>query len=270
MPLPSEFNEWEHLQSVIMQVHNRIVRDEFNDADDDNISTPRSSLKTACLLKDSDSILMTLIRYWLFYVDIRKAMDLQTPVYGMPIDSFQSDFTYKPQVKLYFKEDLEDVESGYAPITAEVSFRLYDERYDTFTPSEAQALANRIRSEFSGGGGYRWRKGRIKVSYRRPEQGYQMIITASSDSEAREVIGKVLSLQGHSVDPDYLSISNRASAPPTVPPMEVIYGKSRRLPRKRPVGYVRFQYAELHLWGVPQAITLVDRTGYRPNPLLVA
>ncbi|NJO78820.1 MAG: hypothetical protein HC827_10020 [Cyanobacteria bacterium RM1_2_2] len=270
MPLPQGFSEWEHLQSVLMQVHNRIVRDEFNDADDDDISTPRSSLKTACLLKDNDSILQTLLRYWLFYVDLRKAQDLQTPIYGIPIDGYQSEVAYKPQVKLFFKEDLDDIEPGYAPIRAEITFRLYDERYDTFSPSEAQSLATRIRSEFASGGGYRWHKGRLKVSYRRPEQGYQLIITAFSESEAREVIGKVIGLQGHSVDPDYLTISNRASNPPTVPPMEVIYGKNRRLPRKRPVGWVRFQYAELHLWGLPQPITLVDRTGYRANPLEVA
>ena len=267
MPLPQGFSEWEHLQSVIMQVHNRIVRDEFNDADDDDISTPRASLKTACLLKDSDSILQTLIRYWLFYVDIRKASDLQLPIYAIPTDRYQQQVKFAPQITLYFKEDLEDVETGYSPIDAEISFRLQNERFDTVSQSELNTLATKIRSEFATGTGYYWRKGRVKINYRDPGKGYLLSLNAVSESEGRTVIGKVLDIQGDTIDPSLLTFRSLAVAPPTVPPTESILGKSRRLPRRMPVGNVRFIWAECHLWGIPEPVTLVDRSGRRRKAL---
>ena len=63
MPLPDNFSPWEHLQNVLRQVHNRIVKEEFSDiTDDDDIVTPRGSLKKACLLDDNDSAEMTVFK----------------------------------------------------------------------------------------------------------------------------------------------------------------------------------------------------------------
>ncbi len=273
MSLPDNFSPWEHLQSVLMQVHNRRVRKEFSDVggDDwvDDVSTPRGSLRTACTLKDDDSAIMAFHRMFLFYVMLRHAADIHPPLYTMPSDRYQQDVTFAPQVTLYFREDLDDVEDGYSPIDAEISFRLMGENYTTYTPSEAQVLATRIKTEFSAGGGYRWHKGRVKVTYSRREQGYQLSLNAYSESEARQVINKVLDLQNHSLNEECLTIHNLAQNPPTVPGNHFVYGESRRQPRRRPVGYVRFQWAELHIWGVQNAVTLTDRTYRRRNPLVV-
>lgn len=55
---------------------------------------------------------------------------------------------------------------------------------------------------------------------------------------------------------------------PVKPNKELIYGKQKRPPRRRPVETVKFKYAEMHVWGIPSAITLVDITGNRPAPLV--
>jgi hypothetical protein len=86
MALPDSFSEWEHLQSTLITYHNKGVRAEFADIEpDDALDIPRGSLKRACLLKDDDTVDMTLLRLHLFFFHARKAADLQAPIYGIPI-----------------------------------------------------------------------------------------------------------------------------------------------------------------------------------------
>lgn len=275
MPLPENFQPWEHLQSVLLQTYNRIVNDEFRDVGtddlDDDITTPRGSLRTACRLLDSDSIPQSVMRMLLFYFVLRQAADLQPPNYTIPADRYQESVKFAPQVTMYFREDLRDVEQGFKPIDAEISFRIVNETYQSFTPAKALALANRIKSEFTSGGlGYVWKKGRVKVSYRKKDEGYQFSINAFSESEARTVISKVVSLQSHAIDNAALSVTSLSQSPPIVPASERIYGEQRRPPRYRPIGNVRFRFAECHVWGIGKPITLVDATLRRANPLLRA
>lgn len=264
---------WEHLQNVLMQVHNRIVREEFADLDNDNdddILTPRSSLRAACLIRDADSATTSLNRMMLFYVMLRKASDLHPALYTTPVERYQELLRFAPQVTLYFREDIDDVEEGYGPIDAEVSFRIYDKTERTITMADLRTIGQKIRTEFATGSGYRWRKGRYSLSYRDPELGYRLRVRASSESEGREVISKVLDIQGHTINREKLNINQLDQAPPIVPPMHNILGRSRRKFRNRPVGWVRFIYAEAHVWGEQNAITLIDRSGRRRNPLIAA
>lgn len=276
MVLPSDFNEFEHLQDVWRKVHNKRVREHFKDlADpdgdwDSEIDSPRGSLRVACTMTDNDTGDMTTIRTLLFWVVLGEAAALQAPIYGIPVDRFQQTVKFAPQVTLYFREDLADVEEGYSPIDAEVSFRILGETSQSLSQAELNTLAGRIRAEFATGQGYRWHKGRMVLSYRDTERGYRFIIHAYSESEGREVIDKILSLQGHSIDLQYLTINQLAEAPPVVPRSESILGRSRRLPRRRPVGYVRFLYADINIWGLPNGICLVDRTGRRRSALISA
>ncbi len=266
-------SSWEHLQSVLMQVQNRRIRAEFSDVtsdDDDDITTPRSSLRSACLLRDSDSATMTLLRMFLYYVMLEGAQAMHPPLYIMPTDRYQQMVKFAPQVTLYFKEDRSDVEDGFAPIDAVLSFRIEGFTELTMTPAEAHKLANKIRQEFATGNGYRWRKGRTKLSYTDRVKGYVLRVHAASEAEGREVIRKVLSIQNDTLRDEHLTINTLAETPSIVPPNQFVYGKTRRKPRKRPVGYVRFTWAEMHLHGVPDAIVLVDRSGRRRTALIAA
>lgn len=274
MPLPEGFSSWEHLQTVLMSTYNRFVREEFRDvagADwEGDISTPRASLRVACTVRDDDSAIMCNLRMMLFYITLRGAVDLHPPLYTTPTELYQSIFKFHPQVSLYFREDLEDVEEGYKPIDAVISFRLMNETSQTLSPSNAQTLALKINSLFGGRTPYRWRKGRVKLMYKHVDQGYDLKVHAFSEAEGRSVISKVLSIQGHGLDLEYLVTSEMAAPPPIVPPLNYTYGESRRAPRRRPVGWVRFRYAELHIHGVDKAITLVDTTLRRGNALVVS
>lgn len=272
MPLPDTFSPWEHLQDTWRHVHNHRVRDHFNDLDPDDldINTPRGALRVACLAEDTDTADMTLLRAFLFWMVLGEASALHPPMYVTPSDRYQQMVRFAPQITLYFKEDLQDVEEGYAPIDAQISFRIMGEDYDTISQSELTRIANKIREEFAVGSGYRWQKGRTMMNYKKLEDGYSLQVHAYSESEGRSVINKVLDIQNKSLDESCLTINHLAATPPIVPPTRTILGKSRRLPRKRPVGHVRFIYADAHVWGIPEAICLVDRSGYRSNPLVAA
>jgi hypothetical protein len=273
MALPTNFSQWEHLQDTWRRVHNRRVREHFSDLAgvdepwDPEIESPRGSLRVACMMQDADTAAMTNMRILLFWLVLGQASALHPPLYTMPTDRYQQSIKFAPQITLIFKEDLDEVEEGYSPLDAEISFRVMNESSQTMTEAKASVIAGRIRAEFALGGGYRWHKGRTKLSYRDKDNGYQFSINAYSEAEGKQVLNKVLDIQGDSLDLDLLSITTLGDTPPTVPPMERIYGEQRRTPRRRPVGWVRFAYADLHVHGLPNAITLVDRTGRRKNAL---
>ncbi|MHC5830928.1 MAG: hypothetical protein ACYT04_86975, partial [Nostoc sp.] len=84
MPLPDDFNEWEHLQDTIRLWHNKGVNQYFKSTESDSLTTPKQSLKVACTMKDSDTSTMTLMRMWLFEVTAGRLQSVQRPVYGIP------------------------------------------------------------------------------------------------------------------------------------------------------------------------------------------
>jgi hypothetical protein len=264
MALPEGFSPWEHLQDVLRVYHNKLVREEFADiTDDDELAIPRGALKRACLLDDADTCDMTILRLFLFFFHARKAADLQAPIYGMPITEVDSVVEYHPTVTLYFSEDGDQVMPDKAPVRAEISFRLMDETSATMNEAKARVLATKIRTEFATSNGYRWRKGKIVVTYYDVAHGYRFQIYAYSETEAREVIQKVLGIRNHAYNQDYLRVHESRASFPSNPGNHFVYGKSRPKPVLRPTTYVRFQRATLAMWGVSKAETLVDLTGWR-------
>lgn len=276
MALPQGFSEFEHLQDTIRKVQNKIVKEEFSDLGDDdwepNISTGRASLRQACTLKDEDSADMLQMRLFLYYVILRKAKDLHPAIYGIPTTSFQEQRKFKPQIMLFFQEDASDVEPGYSPVTGEISFRIMNEESDTLSMSKVQTFANKVKSAFATPS-FVWRKGKELFSYTDWKKGYQLQLLCRSVTEAKTVVEQVLDIQGDSPDWKKLAINSNAepaSAYPTIPQSEHILGKTRKLPRRRPIADVRFQYALLHVHGLPNSICLVDRSGTYSNPLVNA
>lgn len=275
MPLPAEFSSVEHLQSVFRQWMNREVLDYFQDLGiddlDDDITTSRGSLRTACRHLDSDSMLTTMIRFSLFE-RIRK-QKIEFPWIGIPLLEYDQGRKYKPQIVLMFQEDLGDIEPGYAPVTGRISFRAMGYESNTFTPSVAQTFANKISTEFAIGGGFVWRKGREMWTYQDWSKGYALQVLARDEAAARSVIGKVLDLQNDTIDEAILQMNkreNEAAAFPIVPGNDYIYGETRRLPRQRPLADCRFVYAIAHIHGLKNAIPLVDRTGLYPSALIAS
>lgn len=191
-------------------------------------------------------------------------------VYGVPVTTFQDLYEFAPQVKLMFYQTKLEAGDDNPPATGEINFRITGETHETFNEAKALLLANKINEKFAVGSVFIWHKGKQIVSYVDKAKGYKFQLYVPDETEGRRIIEQVLDIRGHSPDWDLLTISKSTKAYPDTPPKKIIYGQSRRTPRRRPVENIRFRYAELHIWGLTSAVTLVDTTGYRPNPLVVS
>lgn len=191
-------------------------------------------------------------------------------VYGVPVTTFQDLYEFAPQVKLMFYQTKLEAGDDNPPATGEVNFRITGETHETFTEAKALLLANKIDEKFALGTVFVWHKGKQIVSYIDKAKGYKFQLYVPDEVEGRRIIEQVLDIRGHSPDWNRLTISKSTKTFPDIPSREIIYGQSRRTPRRRPVEDARFRYAELHIWGLTSAVTLVDTTGCRPDPLVVS
>ena len=272
MSLPPNFSAAEHLQDTIRRVYNEEVREWFADITNTNldITTPRSSLRTACTHQENDTVNMTISRQLLFDLVIKQRF-LQGQGSGDRDLNYTVLRRTRPRVKLFFLEDLDDVEKGFQPMTGEISFRLMNQTTTTLTEIEARAIGTRIRTLFGAAKGFVWRKGKELFSYTDWDKGYQLQLLARNKTEARRVVEQVLDIQQHTPEWEFFNhIQNEQPtiAFPTVPPTETILSKRRRLPRRRPIADVRFQYAMLNIAGLPNDVCLFDRSGRFSDPLV--
>ncbi|MBE9065132.1 hypothetical protein IQ260_00500 [Leptolyngbya cf. ectocarpi LEGE 11479] len=277
MPLPDNFSPVEHLQDTIRRTFSREVREWFRDIDLDgdlDIATPRSSLALACEHRDDDSFNMTIGRILLFETLRGRFADrLVNASSGAGSTTYRTDVRRRtrPKISLYFIEDANDVETGYAPVDGTISFRLMDHTPSSITPVIAQTYAQRIKSNFDIGGGFVWKKGKNMYSYSDWPNGYQLQLLCRTDTEARRIVDAVLDVQSHVPDWSYFNEkinAEPASAFPIIPDIDRAYGEQRRQPRRRPVADVRFQYATLEVLGVANPVVLVDRSGVLPTALV--
>jgi hypothetical protein len=268
MPLSDNFSPTEHLLDTLRLYQNKLVREEFSDIEaDDALEIPRGSLKRACLLTDDDTVDLTILRFWLFFVHARKAQDFHPPIFGIPSDLYQERVVYQPQVILHFWQDVDAVASGLAPARTRISFRLHNKTPESFTPAEARTLAAKIRTEFMSGGGYRFSRGKKKFCYRDKTRGYNFTLLTSNEPDAREIITKVHQLRSHVPDWDNLTRITTDKPFPENPGTHRIYGQTVKKIRYRPTATIRFRSAELHLHGLANAIVLADMTGYHKNAI---
>lgn len=269
MALPPNFSEWEHLQSQVRHLHNQRVKEYFEDIElDDDISTPRGSLKQACLLKDKDSAILTCVRMMFFEFTIGNARSLQAPLYGMPVSQFQEEFEveYRPMVRLYFAQDINAVPDGFWPIQQEMSFRLMDETWETISKSKLLNLAQLIRNKFWT---YNIDKGKIKCRYVEPSKGYRLAVNAISETEGINVIKDVLQLRGHTINEKCLTISDKVKrVSDNTPGNGIVLGKTIKRRRWRPTATVKFRFSSVSIFGLDKDPILVDRTGQFPQALI--
>jgi hypothetical protein len=274
--LPEEFREVEHFQDVLRLTHNRQIKEFFRDLKepwDRNIKTSRSSLRTACQIEDDDSIVLSIAKFLFYHITVRRGEEFTEPVYGIPVGNFNEQRKFRPQIKLHFRESLSEVDPDYRPLRAEISMRLMNETPESLSKTELTKLAKAIKAEFVTGKIYQFKKGKVLVTYKDLENGYDFQLYVYSKSEGIEVIKKCLSIQNHKYESEFLNVSeneNTSQAYPTLPKKKTILGKSTSQPRKRPVGNVRFQYAIASLWGVTKPIGLVDVSGRFALPLIEA
>lgn len=262
MTTNNNFTPVEHFKSVAIQTYNKLVREEFKDIEEDlsnSITTPRSSLKTACLINPNDSQILINNKMMMFYFVLRKASDLQPPLAAIDYESIQQKVVFKPQITLFFKEKQSEVETGFFPIKSQISLRLIDETHLTITNSKLKSIATKIKSDFGGNTPFKFRRGKISISYKDKNNGYRFWLLAYSKDEAKNLLSNILGLVNKTPQWEYLNVSetdNSSEAYPILPPQKNILGELRRLPRKRPVGNVYFSHATAEIYGVPKPIFL--------------
>lgn len=261
MALPDDFSPWEHLLEMLISCHNQNVEKTFIGIPINDLENPMSSMRTACFITPDDTVDMVMLRLNLFYFVFQG--NLPTPIYGIPIDQYDSEIVYKPQVKLMFQEDWSAflAENKLRRATAEISFRLMNETSATINQSKARAIAVKIQELFALEGGWTFQKGTTKVVYRDLHHGVYFQLFVEGEGEGQRVIERVLELAGLPFDEHLVTVASSRQSFPRVPGQQEIYGKERRKPRKRPVARVRFYRAELTVWGLSKAIVLVDRLG---------
>ncbi len=261
----------EQLQSVIRRYLNEEVKEWFRDIDFDDIDsrTPRGALLKACRHEDADSFLQTIGRSILFDSLIRQRF---AGFFGNASGGGDVGTTTlrtgvlrktKPQIVLYFLEDLADVAPEYSPVDGRISFRLMDHTSDSITPLQVNTYRQKVESRFSDNGGFVWKKGKIMCSYSDWAKGYQLQLLCKTVTEGRRVVEQVLDIQNDTPDWSLFNAEENeepTAAYPTIPERVRIYGATRRLPRRRPIADVRFQFSRLTISGVPNPLILADRT----------
>ncbi|MBW4556410.1 MAG: hypothetical protein KME59_10800 [Trichormus sp. ATA11-4-KO1] len=257
MPLPDNFNEWEHLQDTVRLWHNKAVANWFRNQEVNDISTPKAALRHACTMKDADTSTMMMIRLWLFEVTAGHAQSLQAPIYGTPVQDIQRNTKFKPQIKLYFREKLgTDVTNRVSPATGEITFRLVNESSSTISRAKAEALARDIKREFANPI-FVWEKGWYKYTYLDLERGYDLRLLVKSKAEGIRITRQVLQIQGHTFNDDLGNYVDHDRSYSLNPGTHLVYGRSVQKFVERPRVDLRFRYARLLIHGRITVVNLV-------------
>lgn len=268
-------NSWQHLLSVYMSIHNKMVKREFTDLPSDteeqleDFSVARSSIRTGCLIKIGDSAVIVILRLFLFYVIVRKARDFHPPIYGMPSQEIYETFDSKglnyPQIILHFAETRYDAATNQRmPATAQISVRWRETNIST---AELRALATKIKSIFATPP-YKWQKGREIYTYYDRSKGYYFQVYAYSETEAKNVIGKVWEIQDTGV-PDWENRLRKHTDDKNWNFQQTftILGEIRKKPKRRPIATVEFTHAEVNIPGLLDSVILIDLTGTYPGAI---
>lgn len=190
-------------------------------------------------------------------------------LYTIPVTTFQDHYTFAPQIKLMFYQLRSETINGLPPVTGEIAYRIVGETEETFTPANARAKAERIRTLFTQPEIFVWQKGKEVATYLDKQNGYDFRLYIKNETEARKIITQVISIENKTPNWEKLHITVSKATYPEITGTKRIYGEQRRVPRRRPLQDIKFRYAELHLWGRPKPVTLVDTLGNREEPLIL-
>lgn len=262
MPLPSNFDEFEHLQQKIRTYHNRAVRQYFKNQPDDDISTGKSALKHACLMKDVDTMEMTLYRMWLFEITVGHLQSINTTWYGIPVEEKQRATKFKPTVKLLFTQPRSEVSDmdEYKIYPSIITFKIMTETSDTIARADAERLARAIKNEMATPP-FVWEKGWYRYLYKDIEHGYDFHLLVRSKAVGEQIVRKVLGINNHSFNNDFGSYIDHDRSYPMNPGTHRVYGKNRKKYAVRPRVNVKFRHAQLYINGIINPINLVSVGG---------
>ncbi len=261
-------NDIDIFQDFCKKWINKAVNKHFKDVEGTSdaslsLGAARQAIKRVCLHKDDDNMPLTIGRLLIWWVEARGLFE--DVIYGIPSTDFEIKYTYYPQIKLHFSESrYESSNNNRRPVRTEVSFRWRD---DNYSEASLTAIATKIKNTFAVPV-FKYGKGRNCWTYWDDQKGYRFTVYAQSEVEAKKIIGAAISLQDtETPDWDNKLREHKDGVNYTTQKTVRVLGKTEKSPKKRPVGTVEFQYAEMFIPGTTKPIILVDRTGYRPLAL---
>lgn len=239
----------------------------FKDVHATSTDVGRRAIRDFCLIgaKDSRTTANSKIQY---FRDQVQKVHLKPEIYGIPVANYKQETVEGyPQVIIHFRESATDARTNDRyPIRAQVGYRLKD---DSLSQSQVDSLATKVKSKFGGATPFKFKKGTTKFSYKDKKKGYEFILAADTETEAKSVVTAVLSLNGDTPDWDILTAS-KSGRTWTTKKTKTVLGKTVELPNQRPIGWVHFTHAELKIPELERDIVLVDQTGRFKNALLWA
>jgi hypothetical protein len=268
MPLPDNFDPWEHLQDQLRLWHNKSINKYFKNTPRDSLETPKESLRVACEMRDTDTSTMTLMRMWLFEITAGHAASLQTPIYGIPAQEYQRDSKFKPQIKLYFKEsyDFEKHGDGTEQVRGEIGFRIMNKTADTISRADAVEYAKEIKNEFATPP-LIWKKGKYKCTYIDLENGFDLRLLCLSKAEGLSTVQSVLKILDKAYSDNNFQFIENTKEYPAQPGTHRVYGRTVKKFRQRPTADVKFTHAQLLIPGQVKPVNLVSVNGRLRNAI---
>lgn len=262
MALPEPFSDVEHWQRVVRREYNDEIREHFRDKFEDNnnwdaeIETTRGQMLQALLHQDSDPVQLTLGRMQLYEFVFGKRQEL--PIIFDETKRPTDDFTYKPEIKLYFLQSRVGIPKDQIPANGTITYRIMHESSTSLTQAEMRTRANKIKALFTQPSLFTWHKGKEKFTYVDKLNGYNFKLFVTTETEAKRIIEQVLDIESKSPDFDRLVHHDDKATYSNVTQTKFIYGKNRKVSRRRPTEDVKFRYASLKVNGIPRPIYIVD------------
>ena len=256
---------FERRQNTFRQLHNREVREAFSDVFDvpaDGIpydptkitplASPRRLMRNDVLIEDNDSF----SEMWLKRELIKFMKDDDSPVLFPNYDDIPVTVRDKPHAHLYFIEKKSAATiARRRRIDALISFRINEKTISTVTRTDLNELKREINQAFPSS--FVLNKGRIKYSYRDKENGFEFILSLRSETEAREVITKVLAVRDKAPDWENLRSSTSEQNFDLTKRINIL-SVSEKLPKQRPIAdcYLKKAYVT---FGRFRTETLIER-----------
>ncbi|MEH2169337.1 MAG: hypothetical protein V7K41_22300 [Nostoc sp.] len=267
--LPDNFNPFEHLQKIYIPQHNVLVKNYFSDLGNDwkpNIASPRSALRVACTMVDSDNQLMMSLRHHLLF-DLLGYGRKNLLVYYGSQEAIEPPVIGHPKIVFYFSQDSEAVAVGQArKADAEYSVRLMElENTSINLKTKLIEIAKEIKTQFvESKRGIILTKGKLGVIYKDPKNGFAngRRILANTEGDAVDIYKRICNVVDVPFDEEKITLSTpkKNSTVGEVTKTQVVLGKTKKVKAYRRVSNVRFRYAYCLIPGEPQPLFLVDTT----------
>lgn len=248
---------------------NAEVRRWFKDVETTSVN--RTKLRDSLLIQANESRTSAMFKIQYFRDFVQKVHD-KVNIIGTLQETYESENSVinHPQVTLFFQQDIEAVPNDYYPVTAEISFRLMNETNTTLSEVNIKTLATQIKTELAANDGYTFDKGKYLCRYIDKENGYNLQLYTISDTEGEQVARKIVGIRNHTFVEDNFKVTTPRKNSVNTTSNITILGNSIKKARWRPTARVRFMYANLYIPERPEPLCLVDRTGSKYKPAILA